>query len=146
MGFALEFHLPYLALRQAGSAADTRGLRETKRMPGTMDTVEPEILYHEAQVSFLLVGVDEWFWTVYCCVDTFFGSERDAQWYKEYGFDACSGAGRMINEPVWNPREYFLIVLNRRLAQVAKEWTNAVSILEGRLASYVLIPSANGQG
>ena len=92
-----------------------------------------DVFFYEAQISLLLVGVDEWLWTVYCCVDTFFGSERAPSNYEHNGQDAPSGGGRQTSYPVWSPRGYFLFVLSRRINQIAKEWRNIVSFVETEL-------------
>lgn len=109
---------------------DSRGLRKSFRMLNMKDEEEASIFFYEAQISVLLVGVDEWFWTVYCCVETFFNSERDPAWYDKCDFDGPTGAGRQASHPIWNPRGYFLLVLSRRINQVTKEWTNLVKALE----------------
>lgn len=93
---------------------------------------------HEAQISFLVAGIDEWYWTAYCCVDKYFGSEETIQSYLDKQLDApIGGYGRLTEFPVWNPREYFLIVLSRRIRQVTREWSSLVVTLEERLQSYV---------
>jgi hypothetical protein len=92
--------------------------------------------FHEAQVSVLLVGIDEWVWTLYCLVETHFSESgpEDVEHYIRPGgdWDAPSGEGANYSRPVWNPREYFLLVLSRRLRQVRFEWANLVQTLETR--------------
>ena len=63
---------------------------------------------------------------------THFGSEESIQYYHENQLDALTGGEKSIQYPVWNPREYFLSVLSRRLKQVTKEWSNVVESLEDR--------------
>lgn len=133
----MEFHLPYLALRDRPMVSDPRGLRRSFKMLRTRNGNEADMFFYEAQISVLLVGVDEWFWTVYCCVETFFESERDPAWYEAYNFDAPTGGGRQASHPVWSPRGYFLLVLSRRMNQVTKEWTNIVKALEDCLEAQV---------
>ncbi|KAI9878373.1 MAG: hypothetical protein M1830_001078 [Pleopsidium flavum] len=133
-GFSLGFHLPYYALRRSAlPAADPRSLRRTGRFMNNGKAQADFEWFHEAQISLLIVGVDEWYWTAYCCVDTYFGSEEPPTYYLEEGFDAPTGAGRHMRDPVWNPREYFLLVLSRRISQVVMEWSNVTSSLEERL-------------
>ena len=95
-----------------------------------------EYLY-EAQISVLVTGVDEWFWTTYCLVETYFGSEETIDFYHERNLDAPTGGLKPTHYPVWNPREYFLLVLSRRFKQITKEWSNVVSTLDGRLQYHV---------
>ncbi|KAL9113441.1 MAG: hypothetical protein Q9227_002482 [Pyrenula ochraceoflavens] len=137
----MEFHLPYFALRNGPRCSDPRRLRKaipildvdsggaaTIRNSTTTGTHSHLFLY-EAQISLLLVGVDEYFWTVYCSVDTFFGSEQDPSWYAHEGQDAPSGAGLPASLPIWTPRGYFLFVLSRRVNQITNEWRNILSVV-----------------
>ena len=138
LGFALEFHLPYYALRQdVALQSDPRGLRRSGYfIPSPEGPQKHEYLY-EAQVSLLLTGVDEWFWTAYCCAETYFGSEESIQYYSDNQLDALTGGEKSMLDPVWNPREYFLSILTRRLKQVTKEWSNIVETLQDRLRLHV---------
>ena len=137
-GFTLEFHLPYYALRQdTALQADSRGLRRSGHfIPSPGGPQKPEYLY-EAQLSLLITGVDEWFWTAYCCAETYFGSEVSLQYYSDNQLDALTGGEKTMSFPVWNPREYFLSILSRRLKQVTKEWGNVVEALQARLRLHV---------
>ncbi|MCJ1247183.1 hypothetical protein MMC30_004397 [Trapelia coarctata] len=132
--FAMEFHLPYYALRRSTvPRSDTRGLRRCVQFnPPRPLGQSPEYLY-EAQISVIVTGVDEWFWTTYCRVDKFFGSEEDIKFYYERGLDAPTGGLKPAHYPEWNPRQYFLLILYRRFRQITKEWGNVVHTLEGRL-------------
>ena len=112
----MEFHLPYYALRKGASLNDDpRGLR---RCGTLVSTNGKQAHLYEAQISVLVTGVDEWFWTAYCFAETFFGSEESIQFYYENDFDAFTGGEKSASFPVWNPREYFLSILSRRLKQV----------------------------
>lgn len=136
----MEFHLSYLALRRGPEIRDSRELRSSQPMFRVLETTKAlpqDDYFYEAQISLLLVGVDEWFWTAYCCVDTFFRSERSPELYDQKKVDGPTGAGYFVSEPIWNPREYFLVVLSRRMNQITKEWKNVVSVLEFRLQSYI---------
>ena len=92
---------------------------------------------YEAQISVVIIGVDEWAWTSYCCTETYFGSEESVQFYHSRGLDASSGGAKPTHYPVWNPREYFLFVLSLQVNQITKEWSNIVTTLEERLQPYV---------
>lgn len=101
----MEFHLPYYALRQSKAPhLDARRLRGWSQFnpPGTLRQ-GPEYLY-EAQISVIVTGLDEWFWTTYYCVDTFFGSEESIKFYHERGLDAPTGGLKLAHYPEWNLR------------------------------------------
>ena len=134
----MEFHFPYYALRRsAAPLTDPRGLRRCAMFAAdTLLSQENEYLY-EAQISLLVTGIDEWFWTAYCCVETYFGSEETIYHYQDEHLDAPSGGERRARYPVWNPREYFLFIASRRFRQVTREWSVIVKALEARLRPQV---------
>jgi len=142
-GFVLEFHLPYLALRPAGNRKDDRDRRRRHKLPtrdeARMRGAAQRWEYHEAQISLLLVGPDEWFWTAYCLVDTFFGSEKSVVDYlgSDPPLDPSGGGTIFVNEPIWSPREYFLKILSARLEQVSQEWSDLGAAIDAQLVDYV---------
>ena len=107
---------------------------------------EDDVCYHDAQISVLLTGVDEWYWTTYCIVDTFSNESENADTYFNMNCDGPSGGGRDEHFPEWNPREYFLLVLSRRFNQVAHEWDSTIQELINRLDTYVILSSRPGRG
>jgi hypothetical protein len=145
--FVMEFHIPYFALRErlmTKKASDARGLRNSHDMPERKGGSAAKLVYHESQISVLLFGPDEWFWTTYCFVDTYFGSEYTNEEYRNTSpapADAPSGGATSVDKPVWNPREYFLLILSRRMEQVSKEWSKLVAELNERLGAYVSLSS-----
>jgi hypothetical protein len=135
--FSLGFHLSYVALREGAEFFDTRDVRQSYSMIKPMGDSADELFYYDAQISFLVTGVDEGQWTAYCIVDTFFGSEQDTEAYFLQKQDGPSGGARKESQPCWNPREYFLLVLSQRIKQTAREWGNVISTLMARLDAYV---------
>jgi hypothetical protein len=100
--------------------------------------------FHEAQVSVLLVGIDEWVWTLYCLVETHFEEAHDLGELERHVTlmeDAPSGKFASYERPIWNPREYFLLVLCRRMDQATLEWQNLVETLDQRLKDLVSLIS-----
>jgi hypothetical protein len=124
---------------------DGKPLRASRKLPLARNQQENLDFYHEALVSFLVAGVDEWVWTAECYVDTYFGSEPENSTYLEgeYGSDPATGGFTWLRYPVWNPREYFLIVLARRVMQVKSEWSALITEFDNRLLTYVSL-TANG--
>jgi len=133
----MEFQLPYLALRTGRAVSDSRLLRQRHEMLKHDDSSREDMFYYEAQVAFLLTGYDEWHWSAYCCVDTFFGSELTVTDYYTRHDDGPSGGTMELDGQIWNPRQYFLRVFSARLAQTTREWRNITSELEDRLNSHV---------
>ena len=130
--------MPYYALRESiQPITDHRGLRNCGKLPANLSNpLKPEYIY-EAQISVMVTGIDEWFWTAHCCVDTYFGSEQGVEAYHDSTLDAPTGGERLISQPAWNPREYFLYILSRRFRQTMKEWRITVNVIEGRLQIHV---------
>ncbi len=58
-------------------------------------------------------------------------------YYYEYDLDAPTGGEKSTNYPIWNPREYFLLILSCRVRQITKEWSNIMDALEDRLRYHV---------
>lgn len=140
--FSLGFHLSYVALREGAMHSDPRGVRQPYSMIKPMgDSSADELFYYDAQISFLITGVDEGQWTAYCIIDTFMGSNEDTEAYLLQKADGPSGGARKESQPCWNPREYFLIVLSQRIKQITREWGNVTSTLMERLDAYVCITS-----
>lgn len=137
--FDFEFHLSYVALRKTGAGDDVRGIRASTQLIEPIDGYDPaeSLICYDAQTSLLVVGKDNTNWKAYCCVDTWFDSEQDARRYLEQGQDGPSGGARHIDDPCWNPREYFLMVLAQRFRQTGMEWGNLFTVLMERLDAYV---------
>ncbi|ETI29380.1 hypothetical protein G647_01833 [Cladophialophora carrionii CBS 160.54] len=139
--FTMEFHLPYCALRRADASFDPRnfdprGLRRAYPMLPNYKQPQDQLYYYDAQISVLVTGVDEWYWTAYCCVDTFSKEPEKVETYMRHKSDGPSAGGGAEHYPLWNPREYFLLVLSRRCTQVAREWEAVINDLIARLDTY----------
>jgi hypothetical protein len=104
----------------------------------TEDTVD-ELYYYEAQISFLITGVDECLYTSYCLVDTYHQSEPDHKVYLEAPtfIEPATGGFTHLRYPLWNPREFFLCVLSIRLEQVIGESQILLDAFEERMNAYV---------
>ncbi len=138
----MELHVPYLALRKGERKIDVRsspqhakeGLRSS--MSATLEGPAEDLFYYESLISCLVIGVAEWFWTAYCCTDTF-GGDRTPTEYVDDDQDGPTGGSALTTSPTWNPRTYFLLVLSCRIRQATKEWAVVVKALQSRLESYV---------
>ncbi|KAJ8114938.1 hypothetical protein OPT61_g3298 [Boeremia exigua] len=153
-GFFLEFHLPYHAMRRNPSiviqdARTVRGkpLRRSEEVPlRDISDDHEDLYYHEAQTSSLSWGTDEWFWTELFLVETYFGSEPLLRTYLNPPTDGIEGdgndpplggSGSMQYDSCFDPREYFLHKLDRRLDQVAKEYSALVETFNQRMENYL---------
>jgi hypothetical protein len=94
----------------------------------------------EAQLSIVITGLDNWFWTAYCLADVYFKGLNhvdDVNYYYQEKLDPISGGRESLTTPQWDPREYFLIVLSYRIVQVREEWKNVISELLRQIKPHV---------
>lgn len=120
-----------------------RRLRRSEPLPlGPQSSDDEDLYYHEAQTSSVCWGISEWFWTEVFVVDTYFGSEEN---HKEYltkcaygeGFDPPLGGRGIMKKPRFDPREYFLQIVDYRMEQTATEYGTLVDIFNRRMEEYV---------
>jgi hypothetical protein len=121
-------------------------LRKSSLLPLQSESRDQEDLYyHEAQISSLSWGPDETFWSEIFLVDTYFGSEKKLETYLNTPRDGSPGDGSdpplggqgSMEIPVFDPREYFLMKIDRRIEQVATEYRALVETFNKRMEEYV---------
>ncbi|KAL4889883.1 hypothetical protein BDV59DRAFT_185683 [Aspergillus ambiguus] len=136
-GFVLEFHLPHFVIRKDHlNSRDERGLRKFRYFhPQGKANVGRKCIY-ETQISLLVFGTDDFFWTAYFFVDTYYGGRESVDHYLRQRLDPPSGGYLHLDSPIWDPRYYFLTVFSVRLNQVTMEWTVLVREIEQSLDSY----------
>jgi len=141
--FALEFHFPYYAWRrmlpiEEDPQSHARNSRPPRRSEpvihlssGTESADEDDDFIHEAQVSVMVTGLDNWFWTACCFSDIYFKDEDHNEQVSTlstpaHPMDPHSCGKFSLNLPIWDPRHYFLRTLSCRMEQVKQEWNNTV--------------------
>ncbi|KAI5927349.1 hypothetical protein F4810DRAFT_706718 [Camillea tinctor] len=156
--FALEFHLPYFAWRKREvritDKRKTPGGKEFRRSQdlrfldmtpsGTSSPPHNDYLY-EAQMSCLVAGTGDPSWVAYGVFDTYhnIGHEESVMFYCEQAstyqvpMDPLSRGKLVADCPIWDPRSYFLRVLESRVEQVKDEWTNVVDKLQLKTCPYI---------
>jgi len=121
-------------------------LRKSEPLPLRTHSQDKEDLYfHEAQTSSLSWGPDESFWTELCLVDLYYGSEQNYNTYLTPtegadpgdGLDPPLGGRAFMRKPLFDPREYFLLKIDRRIEQVATEYGALVETFNNRMEEYV---------
>ncbi|KAJ5759384.1 tumor suppressor protein LOH1CR12 [Penicillium odoratum] len=131
-GFTLEFHLPHYALRKNNQPLrDGRKLRKHRlfRLLG-QDAI------YEAQLSLIVFGVDEFFWTAYFCEDAYLRANNPIAEYLQDEVDGPSSGLRMSQFPIWDPRYYFLSILVIRTSQITMEWAVLMEIITDDLEKH----------
>lgn len=101
---------------------------------------------YEAQTSLVVCGSHEQQWTAYAFVDRYFNTEDplDQEFsYEGIQDDPITWNSELdtvyldANKPTWNPRVYFLVVLEAQITQVLKEWAYVVRQVERNIKQYV---------
>ncbi|OAL06614.1 hypothetical protein IQ06DRAFT_371770 [Phaeosphaeriaceae sp. SRC1lsM3a] len=147
--FQMEFHIPFFAMRRSRPKQDfVRRKKRTHR--GWMNLsfldskdADPEVDgvcgIHQAHISVTVGGTDNMRWFVYCFEDRYFDEDgqlgQDEQ-TEEHQSDQIAKGEFGAENPIWNPREYFLRVLLIRMSQVQKEWKELVRYIETGIKEY----------
>jgi hypothetical protein len=110
---------------------------------------------YQAQVSFLIAGIDNSSYIGYCFVDTYHNGRDNDESVSNYDtttpseafiMDPASGGNLPATPPLWKPRLYFLRILEFRIEMVRDEWVNVVSMIEEKMYPFVrLSPSLSFQ-
>ncbi|KAE9366797.1 hypothetical protein N431DRAFT_417671 [Stipitochalara longipes BDJ] len=157
--FQLEFHLPFFALRKVTQSESTTPticgtpLRNRENLNLlTRDKIGPEgqesFLLHEAQISCVLHGFDEWQWITYCFEDAQHEDEGDEVVDRELDEEVTFGeededpiSCRLVHldtqHPIWRPRQYFLKSFETKIKKFWDEWHALVHRLEIDRSEYI---------
>lgn len=123
---------------------DRRGIRgpcvrKATLLPLSPSRGEDTEYCYEVQISVLITGIDDWVWTSYCLVETYHGGEPSNKEYlnSAYPTEPATAGSKHLEYPIWNPREFFLCVLKRRIAQAVGEYRVLNDELIDRMNDYV---------
>ena len=143
--FQLSFHFPYYAWRAYDSPRPP--LEDSRRFLGSDDdtplrgsedvsflndsVLEGSHYLYQSQMSLTITGSDSWRWTAYFFVDTYHDHES-RETVQEYHEEAVGEGGFLMDpltlgtvaadQPLCDPRAYFLLITHIRLNQVKLEW------------------------
>ena len=161
LAFTLDFHISYFVLMESHDKlkdprmkSDSEPLRRSWDFPSlsrainksTSSSMDRSYSIYEAQISFVVTGIDHWVWTAYAIVDSV-GSKESVNGYDR--MNQSPGATLMgrpdplavgqtsTTDTIWTPREYFLKVVEIRIRQVLREWHFIVDKVENQVEQYV---------
>jgi hypothetical protein len=153
--FQLAFHLPYYVWRSSQKPCqDHRQFANGDPLRHSRDvsflnwkTCGSSGFLYEAQISCVVAGPDEWRWVAYCFVDTYFdGVEEAKETVLSYHEDSLADEGMRVDpltygvvnpdNPIQDPREYFLMVFRIRIDQVKREWQQVVEKVYQSIREY----------
>ncbi|OCK76085.1 hypothetical protein K432DRAFT_307150 [Lepidopterella palustris CBS 459.81] len=153
--FQMELHIPYFALREYPSPTKDRRqeVAAGKRPPrqwtdlSFLNIQTPKFQDKrkygtcKARFSLIICGSDHRRWVGYAFVDRDFDSEEleeDDFSYEGIQEDPIASNGELdANLPIWDPREYFLMIFDIQMAKVLKEWENLVRAVERCINEHV---------
>jgi hypothetical protein len=159
--FTLDFNIPYYVLRQSNHVlkdsrkiSDGAPLRQSWNLASLFKSTDTNkssstdrtYALYEAQISIVVTGIDQYVWTAYGFVDTYFGSEESVEGYHQMKGRHCPRLGRpdplaagriAADEPIWRPRDYFMKVLEIRTNHVVREWWYIGDKMEEEVARYI---------
>jgi len=142
--FQFEFHLPFFAFRTS-PPSDDNSLSEwtdlaflEMQVPKSLDQRKHGML--EVHFSFVICGCDETRWVAWAFDDTQFDGEDLID-----RILPCEGVHQdpIANDntdaecPIWDPREYFLKIIEARITRAAREWEATVRPVERSIREYV---------
>lgn len=109
---------------------------------------------HEAQTSLLIVGNNNTVWTAYLFTDTYhngrpgetnhedlsFFQQPSASEENELFYDPLTMGQHDANVPIWDPREYFCLIVRIRLGLIKEEWAYIFSLFAEKIGAFVRSP------
>ncbi|KAG5659962.1 hypothetical protein KAF25_003484 [Fusarium avenaceum] len=148
---SLYFHLPFYSWRETHQEPrdlrlkeDGRPLRCVQDMSflkaESQGTSFKKDYLCEAQVSVLIVTIDDTVWTGYCFVDTYYqpqGERKCVDDYYEDGMQTDPFTQGDANKPILSPTDYFLASLHYQLKVFRDEWMNTAYNFKKRVESYI---------
>lgn len=146
----MEFHIPYFALRSSSpkdypQTVANSPLRERidisfLQMKYPNSLCDEKNTIYEAQFSFVICGEDDTRWVAYAFADTALDDDNLADnGFSDEAFrpDPILPSHLDANLPIWDPRHYFLRILEFRITQLLSEWEYLVRTIERRIRRYV---------
>jgi len=159
--FQLDLHLPFFILRKetppleepiGGGKLNTKPKRRwtdlsflkisdtstyTSESEGPKTTENEVWGIHEAQISVVVTGSDDWRWVGYGFIDAEIDGVLAESSSDDLLFDQIAAGALEVDFPIWRPRDYWLKVFELRIGQVRKEWDDLAHKLEQSIGTYV---------
>jgi hypothetical protein len=137
--FQLHFHMPFYALRKCLPAPCIKDdvyikpLRDWRNL----SFMASSLGIHESHMAFTVCGVADRRWVAYAFRDTDYDEDREMD-ESDFNYDGvvadqiAADVFRPVdaNRPIWNPREYYLMIVSRQLDQIVGEWAKLIRIFE----------------
>ena len=93
---------------------------------------------HQSHISLVMYGLSDRRWVAYAFdKNTFDDKDLEDEIYSYEKFHEDPIAKVDADLPIWDPREYFLLIFKTRMYQVLKEWRNLIRWIERSVDGYV---------
>jgi hypothetical protein len=159
--FQMEMHIPHFVLREQPLASDDASLKDAREstlkkwtdlsfLNTTKQKLSTQRKYYmyKARFSLLICGSSNRQWDGYAFADRDIeGENLDEEDFSYRGIysDPIASDGELdpnqpvpdANNPITDPREYFLMVLATRMHSVHKEWENLVRMVDRSITEHV---------
>jgi hypothetical protein len=150
LNFQLDLHLPCFLLRK--SKPPRSGIKINSKPPRqwtqlsflNLETSKSQSQLpgevwgiHEAEISYVVTGPDDWRWIGYAFVDTELDGLLTDLSEMDLSFDRATAGETQARFPLWRPRDHWVKVLDVRIEQVRQEWEYLVYKLGIAVNRYV---------
>jgi hypothetical protein len=141
--YKLDIHLPFFAMRTQKVHPKRMNIKPHREWVDLSfvaqvlpETANIDVLgLYPAQISFTICGTNNKQYIAYGFEDAEFDEDREfgEDEFSLDGFhaDQMTKGEEDANRPIWDPREYYLLVLKHRVRQVREEWERVVLTLDG---------------
>jgi hypothetical protein len=143
--FQLSLHLFFFALREHRQEGSTQQHGTDLSFLAYSNFPERKrYMMVKSRFSLVISGSGDRHWTAYAFVDDGFDEDQDLE--IEFLYDGvhedpiASDCGLDVidaNQPIWDPREYFLAIFEIRIKHVLREWLALSQLIGSRIDIYV---------
>ncbi|WDK10176.1 transcription factor sef1 [Colletotrichum graminicola] len=163
--FKLEFHISYYVwgegteirrdIRKKPNGDPWRSSTNLSFLPrfqGSSGDGGPTDCLYEAQTSLTVSGPNSSIWTACLLTDTYFRDQMDVNdeellsYHEAAGindglyYDPLTSGDIDATVPIWDPREYYCLVLMIRIKRIKEEWFKVNYHLQNRIDAYLQVP------
>ena len=153
LSFQLDFHLPFFILSRSPPPLEELGkvnIKPRRRWTDlsflNLDNLDSKAEglatgeiwgIQDAQISFVIIGYDDWRWVGYGFVDSEVDGILAQATEQDLQFDQIAAGKLDSNLPFQKPRDYWIKILEIRILYVKRKWDYLVHKLELGVSQYV---------
>ncbi|KAK0624106.1 hypothetical protein B0T14DRAFT_428332 [Immersiella caudata] len=141
--FQLAFHLPVLAWRTGIATPDPRQLRSHTDLQFLDNASGDQAHLYESQLSCMVTGLDDGFFTAYGFFDTYYDGARSkhaAHHFERSSTDPLLRSKAGVSSKTLTARDYFLHAMQYAFGDAKAEWMNSGLAVMKKLKASVRSP------